>query len=43
MYQNRITFQEATDLDVLMAADKYNIVDLVANMRKIRPHELVRE
>jgi hypothetical protein len=34
MYQNRITFEEATNLDVLMAANKYNIVDLVAKCEK---------
>jgi hypothetical protein len=34
MYKNRITFEEATDLDVLMAANKYNVVDLVAKCEK---------
>jgi hypothetical protein len=29
MYQNKITFREATDLNVLIAANKYNVVDLV--------------
>jgi hypothetical protein len=34
MYQNNITFDEASDLDVLLAANKYNIVDLVAKCQK---------
>jgi hypothetical protein len=34
IYQNKFTFEEATDLDVLMAANKYNIVDLVAKCEK---------
>jgi hypothetical protein len=34
MYQNKITCEEVTDLDVLIAADKYNIVDLAAKCEK---------
>jgi hypothetical protein len=34
IYQTKFTFEEATDLDVLMAANKYNIVDLVAKCEK---------
>jgi hypothetical protein len=34
MYQNKITFEDVTNLDDLIAADKYNIVDLVAKCKK---------
>jgi hypothetical protein len=34
MYQSKVTFEEVTDLDVLVAANKYNIVELVAKCEK---------
>jgi hypothetical protein len=35
MYQNKITYEEATDLNLIVAANKYNIVDLVFKYEKI--------
>jgi hypothetical protein len=35
LYHNKITYEEATDLDLIVAANKYNIVDLVAKCEKI--------
>jgi hypothetical protein len=35
MYQNKITYKEATDLNLIVAANKYNIVDLVLKCEKI--------
>jgi hypothetical protein len=34
MYQNKVTLEEVTDLDVLNAAKKYNVVDLIAKCEK---------
>jgi hypothetical protein len=35
LYHNKITYEEATDLYLIVAANKYNIVDLVAKCQKI--------
>jgi hypothetical protein len=35
LYHNKITYEEATDLDLIVAANKYNIADLVAKCEKI--------
>jgi hypothetical protein len=35
MYQNKITYDEAKDLNLIVAANKYNIVDLVSKCEKI--------
>jgi hypothetical protein len=37
MYQNKITSEEAMDLNLIVAANKYNIVDLVSKCEKIIP------
>jgi hypothetical protein len=34
MYQNKVTVEEVTDLDVLIAANKYIVVDLIAKCEK---------
>jgi speckle-type POZ protein len=34
LYHNKITYKEATDIDLIVAANKYNIVDLVAKCEK---------
>jgi hypothetical protein len=34
LYQNKITYEEATDLNLIVAANKYNIVDLVSKCEK---------
>jgi hypothetical protein len=35
LYQNKITYEEATDLNLIVAANKYNIVDLVSKCEQI--------